>query len=120
VQARLGALFATYGQQLASDISTSAATATVAGAASSSPKAAPTVLQYLRQLEAADGWHGVNRALLHGLLHAAWASSSGLQKPAVSPADEWAVDSDWSLSTGDTLHTPESLQFAAACTSGSV
>lgn len=106
MQARLGALFATYGQQLAADIRSSAATATVAGAASSSPKAGSAVLQYLRHLEAADGWHGVNRALLHGLLFAAWASSGGLQKPAASPADEWAVDSDWRLSTGKTSDKP--------------
>jgi hypothetical protein len=106
MQARLAALFATYGQQLASEISAPAATATVAGAAGRSPKAAAAVLQYLRQLEAADGWHGVNRALLHGLLFAAWAASSGLRKPAASPADEWAIDSDWRLSTGTRLHTP--------------
>lgn len=104
MQARLGALFATYGQQLASGVSTSAATTTAAGAASAA--AGPAVLHYLRQLEAADGWHGVNRTLLHGLLFAAWASSSSLQKPAAMPADEWAVDSDWRLSTGETLHTP--------------
>lgn len=105
MQARLAALFATYGQQLASDVSTSAATTTVASAASSSSKAAPAVLQYLRQLEAADGWHGVNRALLHGLLLPAWASSTRLQKLAASPADEWAIDSDWRLSTGTMRHT---------------
>ena len=106
MQARLAALFATYGQQLASDVSAPAGTATASGAAGCSPTAGPAVLQYLRQLEAADGWHGVNRALLHGLLHAAWASSSGLRQPAASPADEWAIDSDWRLSTGKALHTP--------------
>jgi hypothetical protein len=73
------------------------------------------MLQYLRQLEAADGWRGVNRALLHGLLFVAWASSSGLQKPAAAPADEWAVDSDWRLSTGKThMHMP-GVERPACC-----
>ncbi len=58
-----------------------------------------TILQHIRGLEAADGWRGLNRAVLHGLLVGAWRAARAAGMLAV-PADDFAPDAAWQLSTG--------------------
>lgn len=98
-------LFDTYGKQLASEGGLAEDPAARAATATEKTAASQSVLDYLRRLEAADGWRGVNRALLHGLLFAAWAVTSGLLPPAAAPADEFSLGSDWRLSTGASFVT---------------
>ena len=57
------------------------------------------ILQHIRSLEAADGWRGLNRVLLHGLLVGAWREARAAGMLAV-PTDEFAPDASWQLSTG--------------------
>lgn len=120
LQARLAPLFATYSQLLASGAAAgappdgslpadgsslgaaagSSSTAGGGGGFGASSGAGRAVLAYLRRLEGSDGWISVNRALLHGLLFGAWAPAAGAFRPAAAPADEFAPDSEWRLSTG--------------------
>lgn len=106
-QAGLAPLFTTYAQPLASaegltDGASGHDGSAAAAAGGGLSPAGRAVLAHLRKLEGGDGWRGVNRALLHGLLFAAWAETSGLQRPAAAPADDFAPGSDWRLSTGET------------------
>ena len=87
LRARLAPLFASYGQELASEAGLEPRGGTKAA-----------VLGHLRKLEGLDGWHGVDRAVLHGLLFSCWPEARRQRLPT-APGDDLAPDSDWALST---------------------
>ena len=62
------------------------------------------ILHHLAALQEVDNCYGINRALMHALLFAAWDRSRA-SRAATCPTDDFSPDAPWRLSTG----TPRSL-----------
>ena len=126
LQARLAPLFASHGATLASEAviwggypdNTQCAdgsgggggsvgavggdAASQAGGAQSGKVSGSTrcaILRHVRGLQGVDGWRGLNRAVVHALLFAAWGRARAAGALS-APSDHFAPDAEWRLSTG--------------------
>lgn len=87
-----------------SDGASNSSTCTNAGHNGASAKIADrnirsVIVAHMKNLEHADGWRGLNRALLHALLFAAWQRTRSIHVTA-APDDDLGIEANWRLSTG--------------------